>query len=790
MSDQKEDKSEAVAECLDSGAGHVHFVGICGIGMAGLAFLLKSRGFNVSGCDLSLNRISEWLEVKGIKVVKGHSPKHVERCIDLVVRTAAIPDDSAEIAHAWERGIPVFDRGEVLPKLLGGHTSIAVCGSHGKTTTTTFVTEILKSAGRDPSWCIGGENEALGGVAGAGKGEHMVVEADESDGTLALYEPDIAIVTNIEFDHMEHFGSVEAFEDCFRSVIKSARRKVVFCADDPRAAALCADAEKTLSYGFSEQVIVRGAELALTESSLCLAVLRDGVRLGVVELSVPGRHNALNALAATAACLELGLSFDEIVEGFKHVTLPRRRFERIAENDGILVVSDYAHHPSEIAALIRTAKQLKHSRLLAVFQPHRYTRTLALGAEFAAAFDGLDQLVLAPVYAAFEEPLKGGGIWDLYRRFRERKNETNALEMDAPETAVANSLEQAWAYYRHILRAGDVFLVIGAGDVEKIAGWAKEEMMTGAKTIADIKSALPPKDEFAEGTVFRFNEPLAGKTSLKVGGMADIFVEVASERDLVALLKWTKSHKLPFRALGAGSNVVVSDLGLRGMTARLTGADFNSIEEDDRGISVGAGVSLSRFLDWMEKHGQSGYEFLEGIPGTIGGALRMNAGAWGLEIGPKVISAKCVDLDGKISVLESGKGGTVPDMEFAYRSCRALENRILVRATLTKGSMASQEEIGKRRAELREKRNWWKGLRCAGSIFRNPGGDYAGRLIEQAGLKGARIGGAVVSAAHANVVVTEEGALASDVRCLIVRIVEEVFSKFKVKLETEVVFLE
>jgi len=209
-------------------------MGVCGVGMAGVAFLLRVRGFTVTGCDAHLNRLAAWLARHGVKVAAGHRPAHLRPAPQWIVRTPAVAEDNPEMARARAGGIPVFARGQVLPELLAGHTSVAVCGTHGKTTTTTFITHMLRHAGRDPSWCIGGENPAFGdGVAGAGRGGHMVVEADESDGTLALYRPDIAVVTNIEFDHMEHFASVAAFEDCFRTFIRQARRQVVYCAEDP-----------------------------------------------------------------------------------------------------------------------------------------------------------------------------------------------------------------------------------------------------------------------------------------------------------------------------------------------------------------------------------------------------------------------------------------------------------------------------------------------------------------------------------------------------------------------------
>jgi len=775
-------------------------VGVCGVGMAGVARLLKARGFTVTGCDAHLNRLADWLKANGIRVSEGHHPGHLSRKPDWIVRTPAVAEDNPEIVKARKFRIPMFFRGEVLPELLTDRTSVAVCGTHGKTTTTTFITQLLRTAGRDPSWCIGGDNPVLGGVAGVGKGDVIAVEADESDGTLAFYHPDIAVVTNIEFDHMEHFASVRAFEDCFRTFIGNTRRRVVYGAEDPRARALCGKHPLAVSFGLCAGADIRGSALKLTDASLSFALHVAGRRRGRIDLPVPGRHNALNALAAIAVGLELGLSLDVIRRALRAVSLPRRRFERIVERDGIQVISDYAHHPSEIRALVQAALKLKHKRLLAVYQPHRYTRTLALGPDFPAAFEGLDELVLCPVYAASEKPLRGGTIWDLYGRFRMRDPGYRMRDTGKtiPDVVVATSLEQAWGYFRHKLKKGDVFLVVGAGDVEKIAGWARQEMLSECSVMRRRGPAALHSNPLAcldvswravglhrrVQSLARFAEAIAGKTTLRVGGSADLWAEVETVKDLARLRQWASTNDVPFHLLGAGSNVLVSDLGVRGVVARLTGKDFKTIQEEKGGIRVGAGVPLARLVDWMEQRGEGGYEFLAGIPGTVGGAVRMNAGAWGQEIGAKILSVRCLNRNGSLCVIAGKKLG------FRYRGCDGLRDRVVVDVLLAKGKAVGSKVVRARRLDIAAKRKWWRGLRCAGSIFKNPPGRSAGRLIEEAGFKGKRVGGASVSKRHANVIFTDQGALASDVRCLIETIRSEVQRREGIQLETEVVFLE
>ncbi|MBI2438927.1 MAG: hypothetical protein HYV36_08980, partial [Lentisphaerae bacterium] len=458
--------------------GHVHFIGICGVGMAALAFQLKQKGFRVSGCDLRADELATWLEGLGIEVRRGHDPAHLAEA-QWVVRTAAVRPDHPEIISAVARGISVLPRGLVLAALLREFFSVIVCGSHGKTTTTAMLTQIFTSAGREPSFCIGGvvpaatEPVALqrppecileggrldrrGSVAGAGAGNFLLAEADESDGTLSFYEPDIAIVTNIEFDHAEHFTCLAELRACFQKMLKKVRRNIVYCRDDPEAAALCRDLAKGVSYGlasgghsFSSRarppatlgVALRAGEgvdsscadwraTAIKEQaeSISFQVWRGAEKMGIVNLPAPGRHNALNALAACAAAQACGIEFAASQAGLQTFQPVRRRFERLIATPDVQVITDYAHHPSEITATLANLPRLKRKRFFAVFQPHRYSRTRALVREFAAALSArgrsarggknVDELILTPVYAASELPLTGGTHWDLYEQVRQ-----------------------------------------------------------------------------------------------------------------------------------------------------------------------------------------------------------------------------------------------------------------------------------------------------------------------------------------------------------------------------------
>ncbi len=416
-------------ECIEKG-GHVHLIGAGGIGMAGVAFLLKERGWVVSGCDLQENRQTEWLQKNGIGIFRGHHEEHLDETIDWLVRSTAVPDTHPEVRRARELGIPVSRRGEVLPALMRDRICIAVSGTHGKTTTTAMIAQVL-----DCGYCVGGE---IVGVAGVAKdGAVMVVEADESDGTVAGYTPDYAVITNIEYDHMEHHASEIAFIGCFEKLIRQTRKKVHYCADDPIARQVCGSNSKCEPFFFPSQ------------------------RLPV---PLPGNHNQWNA-AATMAVSGHWKSETEILHALEKTRSIRRRFETVYEGGGIRVVSDYAHHPTEIAALIQTALELKPKRLLGVFQPHRYTRTLALGDDFPPSFRGLEKLWLVPVYAASEPPLAGGTTADLKDLF---PGGWSGRLHDC------QTLESAWVEIQSELRAGDLLLVIGAGDVEQLAEWARQ----------------------------------------------------------------------------------------------------------------------------------------------------------------------------------------------------------------------------------------------------------------------------------------------------------------------------
>ena len=455
---------EDIRRRIGTPGSRVHLMGVGGIGMAGVARLLAAKGLAVTGCDGGAPRTLAWLRSCGIPATTGHDSAHLEG-VDWAVFSPALQPGHPEREVAEQRGIPLFRRGQVLPVLAELWRTVAVSGTHGKTTTSAMIAHILRRSGVDASWCIGGELPPDGAPAGAGTSDWLVIEADESDGTLAHYYPEIAVVTNIEFDHMEHFASKAAMIKCFHSFARQART-VAYCADDPEAARVGA-AIKGISYGFSENADYHAVNLEAGRTGTTFQVQAPGGRLTVVSLPLPGRHNVLNALAALAACDRCGIGLDTAAMALADFALPKRRFEPVAEARGIRIIADYAHHPSEIRALIDAAKQAGAGRIWAVFQPHRYTRTLALGGDFPPAFDGVAGVILAPVYAASEPPLAGGTSDDLLQHFL--KHRRMSVEL-------ATSLEDAAERVAVRWQAGDWVLVIGAGDIEEVGPMLKKRL--------------------------------------------------------------------------------------------------------------------------------------------------------------------------------------------------------------------------------------------------------------------------------------------------------------------------
>jgi len=745
--------------------------------MAGVAFLLARRGWRVSGCDAHVNALAPWLRAAGIPVAEGHAPSHIADAERLIVTPAVAAADS-ELSAARAKGLPVFRRGEVLAALLSQSRGVAVCGAHGKTTTSCFAARLLQELGMAPNWCIGGATSRLGGVAGGGNGNLLVAEADESDGTLALYHAAVTVLNNIDLDHLEHFDGEAALLACFRQAVVQTREGVAVCRDNERAWRVAQSATvPVLSFGFSDASSLRATDVRVEASSVSFDLVYQGHPQGRVTLDVSGRHNVLNALGASAAAILLGA---EPKAGFEALAracneLPGRRFETVAEVSGIRFVADYAHHPAELKAAVEMAREQKPARLRVVFQPHRYTRTRALGPEFPAAFAAADEVILLPVYAASETMIDGGDICDLYAHFRSAESR----EGDGnPRVKLARSREDVWTYLRQTAKFGDFVLIAGAGDVIELARLIQADIARGWPERKDPEGFEAELRRVSGAHVEAFGA-LAEWSFFGVGGWARWRVEVANEESLASTVRLCVGAGVPWRMVGAGANAWFSDLGEPGGVIRFAEGACQELEIRGDEVVAGCGWKGPVLLDALEQEGLSGLEFMDSVPGSLGGWLAMNAGAQGGEIGSHVAWIRCLNPDGKITIL------TPEDCGFAYRHCAGLAGRVALTCGL-RLKRSGPELIHACRRALRAKRIPLAGLRTAGSVFKNPAGASAGRLLDAAGCKGLRIGGARVTDFHANIVAVDEPVTASDVLALVMRMRNRVVKGCGVTLAPEI----
>ncbi|MEO6713418.1 MAG: UDP-N-acetylmuramate--L-alanine ligase [Mycobacteriales bacterium] len=443
-------------------AGKVHFVGIGGAGMSGIARILLSRGVAVSGSDAKESRGLGALRALGGEVHVGHAAAHVGDA-ETVVVSSAIRADNAEVVEAQRRGIPVVPRAAALAAVMADRRGVAIAGTHGKTTTTSMLTIALQYCGADPSFAIGGDLNEAGSNAHHGAGEFFIAEADESDGSFLLLSPYGAIITNVEADHLDHYGDAASVDKAFVHFLERIHTDgfVVLCADDPGAARLAPlSSVRVRTYGESGDADLRVEAIVLDGMGSTFEVVDRGRRLGPVQLAVPGRHNVLNAAAALATGIELGLPESELRTGLGRYVGVRRRFDFRGESGGVRVYDDYAHHPTEVTATLAAAREVAGTgRLVVAFQPHRYSRTAAFADDLGAALGAADEVVVMEVYAAGEDPIPGA------------TGASVAVAVPLPVGQVA--FEPSWravpAELAKRARAGDVILTLGAGDVTQLA---------------------------------------------------------------------------------------------------------------------------------------------------------------------------------------------------------------------------------------------------------------------------------------------------------------------------------
>ena len=442
----------------------IHFVGIGGAGMSGIAEVLLNMGYRVTGSDLKRNEAVERLERLGAKVFTGHEPAHVEGA-HVVVYSSAVAKENVEIQGAHQRQIPTIPRAEMLAELMRLKYGIAVAGTHGKTTTTSLVAAVLAEGGFDPTVVVGGRIQALGANARLGRGEFLVAEADESDGSFLKLTPTIAVVTTVDAEHLDHWRDVDAICEGFLAFINKVPfyGVAVLCLDQPYIQRLIPRVEKRLStYGLESGADLTARRLVLSGLTSRFEAIHRGRPLGECGLQIPGRHNVLNALAAIAVGMDLEIPFPTIQRALAGFSGVQRRFQVKGEVGGVLVVDDYGHHPAEIRATLAAAKAGFDRRVITVFQPHRYTRTFYLRQEFLTAFYQSDGLVVMDIYPAGEPPIPGVHARDLAEGIASHGHR-GVVYLD-------NDRERILQYLCQTTRPGDMVITLGAGDVGTLGG--------------------------------------------------------------------------------------------------------------------------------------------------------------------------------------------------------------------------------------------------------------------------------------------------------------------------------
>ena len=433
---------------------HIYFMGIGGIGMSGIAEILLDFGYRVSGSDIKVSTVTERLQKKGATIYIGQRAENITADIHAAVRSTAIRETNEEYIRVKELGLPVLHRSQMLAELMKETKAICVAGAHGKTTTSSMIALAMELAQKDPTIVVGGEIAQIGSNAKSGNGDYLVAEADESDGSFLNLHPWMTVITNVEEDHLDHYKDLDAIRDAFVAFVKlpGAHGVAVLNYDCAETRALTQYVSgKVISYGLAEDAQVRGTHVRQEQGENLVDVYYNEVLLGTLRLRVPGLHNISNALATVAAGLEIGMSFEELAAGLKEFGGARRRFQLLGVVQNIQIIDDYAHHPTEVAATIEAAKGVHSGRVVAVFQPHRYSRTKFLAEKFAESFALADEVVLTDVYAAGEDISEGA------------QSDIIVQHMARPAHFVTR--EQLNPFLLKFVQPGDMVLMMGAGNI-------------------------------------------------------------------------------------------------------------------------------------------------------------------------------------------------------------------------------------------------------------------------------------------------------------------------------------
>ncbi len=747
----------------------IDLIGVAGSGMSGLALLLLGLGHKVSGSDKATTLETERLQKLGLQFFHGHTEKEVEDC-DMVIYSSAIKPGNIAYEAAFKQGIPLVRRAEALAAVMANKKGVVVCGTHGKTTTSALTAHVLRQGGLKPSHYVGAEIPILGSNAHwDAEGELFVAEGDESDGTLVNFHPQHAIVLNIEPEHLDFYDGIEAIKTVFRQVLSQTPGHWVYCAEDPVASEVCAG-PKGVSYGWSRSHDFSANILTMRPDHSEFEVYQSEQLLGTATLGIPGKHNVSNALAAIALATKCGVTFEAIQHALRSFRGAKRRFEIRHSGERFTVVDDYGHHPSEIAATLATAKGLNAKRIVCLFQPHRFSRTQLLKKEFGASFGDVDELFVTDVYPASEKPLPGVSgetiLEEVIAHQSGLKPELRTKTGSTPTMPIARDK------VGNALRPGDLLITLGAGNVHEVGRCIARDLPVLEKLCSIL--------EANGGGAARLYEPMNRHTTFLIGGPAQYWIEPHTVAAFAEVVKHLRATSVPIRVIGRGSNLLVKDGGIRGAVIHPSKGEFDDVKAEGMRLIVGVGARLKKIASSARNAGIGGFEWMEGVPGNLGGALRMNAGAMGAEMFDHVVSVRFIAADGSI------QEKPLAEIQHHYRSVPEFEDRYIVGAVL-EGKPAPKDQIDAGLEASRIKRRTSQPIGAsAGCIFKNPELCGAGKLVDDLGLKSTRVGAAVVSPVHGNFIVNEGGATAREVLDLIAQIKEKAQEERGVQLELEV----
>ena len=751
----------ALQKALTGGAPRrVHLIGVAGSGMSGIAALLLALGHDVSGSDKVVTVEVERLQKKGLRFDSPQTAESV-RDADIVIYSSAIKPGNPAYDESKRLGLPMARRADALAAVMAVKKGIVICGMHGKTTVSAMAAHVLRAGGLKPSHYVGAEIPILGANARwDSEGEYFVAEGDESDGTLINYRPTHSVVLNIEPEHLDFYKDLEAIDAVYSKLIAQTSGRVFYCADDAGARRVCSAHPRAVSYGHSEGAAYRLTRLETENFRSRFSVSREGRSLGKISLNIPGAHNALNALAVVALASELGVPFERIAAALESFRGARRRFEIRYESAVHLLVDDYGHHPTEIAATLATARTGGWKRVIAMFQPHRYSRTLALKDAFGEAFDLADHVFVADVYPAGEKPLPGVSGATIVEALRAHGH---ASARHVPDIAHIHSAAAA------VIEEGDLIISLGAGNIHEAGARLAQDLATREKLLAVM----------GPGGI-KLHEPLSRHTTMRVGGPAQFWAEPETEEGFADLVQFCFDQEIPLMVMGRGSNLLVRDGGIPGVVAHLARGEFLRHEIEGDEITAGVGVKFQQLSALARSANLGGFEWMEGIPGNLGGGLRMNAGAMGAQTFDRVVRIRLCDQDGNIFTR------TPAEIDVHYRSVPMLRQNCALSAVL-KGTPSTREDIDRLiESSSAKRRASQPAAASAGCIFKNPETVAAGRLIEELGFKNFAVGRARVSEVHGNFLVNDGGATAEEVLTLIGEIQAAAELVRGIRLETEV----